>query len=146
LHWHTIDIVSGVDDVAPKSAGESISKVMGFGGAIRGLTYNISLLARFHDRKINLNTYEAIASCWPPTLWLSCTGTDVECAEWLGAGCAMDLKTNTYRLHIWVIMTYPAPDKLSEGCRSVSDSPAKNASSDANISSYSSTIADDMKS
>jgi len=65
---HTIDIVSGVDDVAPKSAGESISKVMGFSGAIRGLTYNISLLARFHDRKINLNTYEAISSRWPPTL------------------------------------------------------------------------------
>ena len=42
-------------------------------------------------------------------------------------------------------MTYPAPNKLSEGCRSVSDSPAKNASSDANISSYSSTDVEDMK-
>jgi hypothetical protein len=42
-------------------------------------------------------------------------------------------------------MTYPAPDKVSEGCRSVSDSPAKNASSDANISSYSSTGDEDMK-
>jgi hypothetical protein len=42
-------------------------------------------------------------------------------------------------------ITYPTPGTLSEGCRSVSDSPAKNASSDANISSYSSTDVEDMK-
>ena len=40
-------------------------------------------------------------------------------------------------------MTYPASNELSKGCRSVSDSPAKNASSDANISSYSSTDVED---
>jgi hypothetical protein len=46
LHWHTEDTVSRVAGVAPKSAGEKISKVMGFGGTIRGLIHHIILLAR----------------------------------------------------------------------------------------------------
>ena len=81
FHGHTIEIVSGVDDMAPKSAGESISNATGFGGAIRGLRYHIILLAGFHGSKTNLSTYEDISSCWPRAIWLSCTGRDVDGTE-----------------------------------------------------------------